>query len=306
MEANFEEKASRFNWNIVTRGLHGHPFLRERIHKKIRSLDRHLQRFPADAVHLLIELERHPRKEEHRAVLTLRLPSHILHAEKTAKSVIAALSNAARALLDELKSLKARLREEPQWKRKAKRRQLTFAAMPTEGKAVPQSSADVRDAFFKSHRRQLARFAERTAGRLRASGQPVASREIEDLLEEARDKFAAISRRQKLKGERAQLYRLVRDAVNRRDGNVRMTRPSTSLSEEPPVQSALLHAMDRTLAELPSFERDVFDLNYLEGFEAEEIAMITGKPLHRVREAIDAVENRIRQSLKREMTSEQR
>lgn len=50
MNTESDRKSSQFSWNIVTRGLHEHPFLRESIHSKIRALERHLQRFPPDAV----------------------------------------------------------------------------------------------------------------------------------------------------------------------------------------------------------------------------------------------------------------
>jgi ribosome-associated translation inhibitor RaiA/HSP20 family molecular chaperone IbpA len=175
-------KASQFSWNIVTRGLHGHPFLRQRIHSKSRALERHLQRFPPDAVHLLIEFERRPRKEEYRAVLMLRLPSHILHSDKSAKSVIAALSNSVKALLKELKSLKERLREEPQWKRKTRRKTVAFAPEPSENTGEPQGAAEIRDAFFESHRQWLMRFARRAANRARNQGHSIADPELVELV----------------------------------------------------------------------------------------------------------------------------
>jgi ribosome-associated translation inhibitor RaiA/DNA-directed RNA polymerase specialized sigma24 family protein len=300
MQTESDRKASQFGWNIVTRGLHGHPFLRQRIHSTIRALERHLQRFPPDAVHLLIELERHPRKEEHRAVLTLRLPSHILHADKSAKSVIAALSHAVKALLQELKSLKERLREEPQWKRKT-RKNLAFAPEPSERDTEPQSAAEIRDTFFERHRGSLMRFASRAANRARSRDDAFNDREITELVGEARDKLAALSGRNRLKNERAQLYRLVREVVARRAGGLQITRPPIAPSSPPEKsspQSDLLPAMDQALAALPSFEKEVFDLHYVEGFEADEIAMITRKQLGQVIEAIQAIDNQIRRSLR--------
>ncbi|HWP27086.1 MAG TPA: HPF/RaiA family ribosome-associated protein [Xanthobacteraceae bacterium] len=303
MTTDLKQKSGHFNWNIVTRRLHRHPLLRERIRSKIRALERHLQRFPSDAVHLLVELERHPRKEEHRAVLTLRLPSHILHADKSAKSVIAALSSAVKALLKELKALKERLREEPQWKRKARRKQPAFAPAPGEDELAPQSAADIRDAFFESHRPSLMRFARRAANRGRSRDNPVSEREIAELVGEAKDKLAAMSGRQKLTSERAQIYRLVREAVTQREGSSGSTRHSSwpsSAYEGSTAQSGLLSAMDRALAALPTFEQEVFDLHYVEGFEPDEIAMITRKSASQVKEAIRTIDNQIRRSLRSE------
>ena len=293
--------AKQFSWNMVTRGLHGHPFLRERIHSKIRTLERHLQRFPPDAVHLLFELERHPGKEEHRTVLTLRLPSHILHADKSAKSVISALSNAVKALLQELKSLKERLREEPQWKRKTSRKTLVFAREPSENTAEPQSAAEIRDAFFESHRQPLMRFARRAANRAR--NQAITDPKLAELVGEAKDKLAALSKRRKLTNDRAQLYRLVREAIAQRGSGSRKGHPPSALSSptgETSPKSGLLSAMDQVLATLSPFEQEVFDLHYVEGFETDEIAMITRKPESQVKDAIQAIENQIRVSLRSE------
>jgi ribosome-associated translation inhibitor RaiA/DNA-directed RNA polymerase specialized sigma24 family protein len=300
---NMKTETDKFSWNIVTRGLHGHPFLRENVHSKIRILERDLQRLPLDAVHLLIELERHPRKEEHRAVLTLRLPSHVLHADKMAKSVIAALSSAMKALLQELKSLKERLREEPQWKRKTRRKNLSFASAPSESGAMPQSAAESRDAFFENHRQPLMWFARRAANRARSQDESVTDRDLAELVGEAKDKLTALSKRPKLTSDRAQLYRLVREAIARREGNLRPARspgaPSPAAGDFSP-QTDLLPAMDRALASLASFEQEVFDLHYVEGFEADEIAMITRKPVGQIKEALQVIENQIRRSLRSE------
>jgi ribosomal subunit interface protein len=306
MTTNAGRKNSHYTWNIVTRGLHGHPLLRQKISSKIRTLERHLQRFPSDAVHLLIELERHPRKPEHRAVLTLRLPSHILHADKSAKSVIAALSNAVRALLKELTTLKQRLREEPQWKRKARRRQLSFAPAPTESDAAPQGATDIRNAFFESYRQPLMRFARRILSRARRHENSITDREIAEIVGEAKDKLAALSGRRVLASERARLYRLVRDVVARR-GGLRMTHSAAApapAADNLEAQSGLLPAIDQSLATLPKFEREVFDLYYVEGFEPDEIAMITRKPVSQVKQALQTIEDQIRRNLRSESVRE--
>lgn len=307
MRVDLGQTASHFSWNIVTRNMHGHPFLRERIHRTIRTLEHHhLQRFPPDAVHLLIELERHARKEEHRAVLTLRLPSHILHADKSAKSVISALSNAVKALLKGLKSLKERLREEPRLKRKTRRQKLSFASGPSEGGAMPQSAAEIRGTFFESHRGPLMRFARRAANRAR--NQAITDPKIAELVGEAKDKLPALSKRQKLTNDRAQLYRLVREAIARREGNLRPARslsaPSPAAGDSSPQTAGLLPAMDRALASLSSFEQEVFELHYVDGFEPDEIAIITRKPMGQVKQATQAIENQIRRTLRSEPVGE--
>lgn len=108
-------------WNLVTRNVHGHELLRKQIHQKINKLSRPLRRFPPGTVHLQVLLEKHPRRPEYLAGLTLRVPSNISRAEETGTDVTQALDKAVRPLLRELDSLKAELRREMVWKRKGRR-----------------------------------------------------------------------------------------------------------------------------------------------------------------------------------------
>src|SRR5439155_912766 len=99
-------------WNLVTKNLHGHELLRKKLHEKITRLEKHLKHFPPGTVHLQIVLERQARKPLHNAALTLRVPSNILHSEKSAPDVIKAFDDAIKSLLRELESFKAELRRE--------------------------------------------------------------------------------------------------------------------------------------------------------------------------------------------------
>jgi ribosomal subunit interface protein len=165
-------------WNLVTRNLHGHELLRKKIHQKITKLEKHLRRFPPDTVHLHIALERHPKKPLHTAALTLRLPSNILRAEKSAPDVIQAFDDAHKALMRELESLKAELRREPLWKRLARRaglhqlKAVGFAPGPQPEGEGPQNLGDVIRALLGAHHARLLRYVRRqlwhdiTAGEL--------------------------------------------------------------------------------------------------------------------------------------------
>ena len=75
----------RIPWNIVTKNLSPSDAripLEKKLQQKIAKFDRFLAHFPADAVHLQIVLEKHPRKDRYLASLTLRVPSDILQAKK--------------------------------------------------------------------------------------------------------------------------------------------------------------------------------------------------------------------------------
>ena len=106
-------------WNLVTKNLQVDGLLRKKLRQKINKLEKHLKHFPPDTVHLLVVLERQPKKPLHAAALTLRVPSNILHSEKSAPDVIKAFDDAVKALLRELESLKSDLRAETFWKRKS-------------------------------------------------------------------------------------------------------------------------------------------------------------------------------------------
>lgn len=70
-------------WNLVTKGIRPHGQLQKKLQQKINKLETHLEHFPQDAVHLQVNLQRHPKRVVFTAGLTLHLPSNILHAEKS-------------------------------------------------------------------------------------------------------------------------------------------------------------------------------------------------------------------------------
>lgn len=108
-------------WNLATKRMRPHDQLREKLEQKIRKLEAHLEHFPSDAVFLEVHLERHPRKTLFAAGLTLRLPSNVLRAEKSAEDPIPAFDQAVKALLREVAGLKSGLRREAEWKRVPRR-----------------------------------------------------------------------------------------------------------------------------------------------------------------------------------------
>ncbi len=119
-------------WNLVTKGMRPRAQLHEKLQDKVSKLEAHLEHFPADAVYLQVNLQRHPRKPLFQAALTLRLPSNVLRAEKEHTDPIPAFDTAVRALLRELAVLKAALRREKQWRRLVRRQAMnqSRAALP--------------------------------------------------------------------------------------------------------------------------------------------------------------------------------
>ncbi len=114
-------------WNLVAKGMRPHGQLRAKLQQKIQKLEVHLTHFPADAVHLQVNLEHMPKKELFGARLTLRLPSNVLHATKAAEDPVPAFDQAVKALLRELAVLKSALRHESAWVRAEKPAAMTPA-----------------------------------------------------------------------------------------------------------------------------------------------------------------------------------
>ncbi|MCL4789013.1 MAG: HPF/RaiA family ribosome-associated protein [Verrucomicrobia bacterium] len=161
------QNGQAFSWNLVAKNFCAHEQLRGRLRQKLTKLERHLQRFPVEAVHLHVALEKHPKKELFRAALVLRVPSNLLRSEKRAADPVPALDLATKSLLRQLSSFKSHLRREPLWKRKQRRAELhaakalRFAALPMANGAGPQNESDVVRALVERNHARLLRYVRR-------------------------------------------------------------------------------------------------------------------------------------------------
>src|SRR6266404_1174959 len=117
----------KLNWTLVAKRMRLHAQMKNKLQDKINKLEKHIEHFPADAVHLQVNLERHPKKLSFDAALTLWLPSNVLRAEKSGLDPIPAFGQAIKALLREVAVLKSALRREKQWQNPARRE---FLQMP--------------------------------------------------------------------------------------------------------------------------------------------------------------------------------
>ena len=77
-------------WNLTTKNMRPHAQLQSKLQQKIIKVETHLDHFPEDAVQLHVTLERHPKRMWFDAALTLRLPSNILRAQKSAADPVPA------------------------------------------------------------------------------------------------------------------------------------------------------------------------------------------------------------------------
>lgn len=168
--------APSFSWNIVTKNFHAHEQLQVKFRQKITKLQRYLQHFPPDAVHLQIAMDRHARKPIFTAALTLRLPSNILHSRKAAPDPVKAFDHGVAALLRELESLKSDLRGDAAWRSKPRRHELkavkaaAFALVPLPPGTGPQDLQDLVSELLRKHYRRLLRHARRRLRHDRLNG----------------------------------------------------------------------------------------------------------------------------------------
>jgi RNA polymerase sigma factor (sigma-70 family) len=163
-------------WNLVSKHIRPHDQLQAKIRQKISKLEEHLQHFPPDAVHLLVSVEAHPKREAFTVSLTLRLPSNILRSEKEAKGdPIPAFDKAVRALLRELADFKAELRHEDDWQRLGRRRKLRqakparFTSAPQAG--GPRSLSETLAQMIKRYHGQLLYHVQRQLHRDQVDGE---------------------------------------------------------------------------------------------------------------------------------------
>ena len=109
-------------WNLVTKGMRPHAQLQTKLEQKIAKLETHLEHFPSDAVHLQVNLERHPKRAWFATALTLRLPSNILESRKSGADPVPVFDQAVRTLLREVAGLKSDLQHRSDWERVARRK----------------------------------------------------------------------------------------------------------------------------------------------------------------------------------------
>ncbi len=339
------------SWNLITKRVSPRQQLLSKIHQKISKLETHLQHFPPDAVHLLVSLERHPKRQHFTVALTLRLPSNILHTHKAAVDPITAFDKAVAALLRELGSLKAELRREQDWKPAARRELVPvdnafrFAAEPhPEG---PQSLADTLATMIQRYYGRLLYHVQRQLSRAHLSGLvPKGAITAEAAVDEVvRQALADPEAKPPELSYRLWLFDLLRQELARRYRQLRVEgQESVPLDETQPVadeaeivegydaenplgiieenlepttarlsdlvadrrtespdaiamEHDLVHYLHEVTASWPVKERAVFELHFLEGFEADEIAMLENLTVTEASDLITGVQARLRQVL---------
>lgn len=304
------------SWNIATKEISLGITLRNRVRRLIAKLEKHLQSFPPDVVHLQIVIEKQKRKELFTTALTLYLPAGVLRTEQTKKDALESVNDAVRALLRELEKLKSKLRREPLWKRVARRAELhdskaRFAALPS-----PQLVGDESESI----RSLLERFYPRLLGYIKRH---IRRAELEDevlrgalnpqgVLNSVAEKALLLTLKKARAGEGMQdclllLYMLAAQELRKRAAAIRREatvqgggttrRAGPRLTETPDqivLRKELLATMQTAIGHWPKNEHELFDLYFIEGFEPDEIAMIQARPLAQVEKDLQVMQAKFR------------
>ncbi|HXG20718.1 MAG TPA: sigma-70 family RNA polymerase sigma factor [Methylomirabilota bacterium] len=341
-----------FPWNIVLKDAELTAAAQQQLRRKLAPLARLLQGFPPDAVHLQIVVERLLRPPRFRAALTLRVPSHIVHGEKTAPDLFSAVTRALAVLQREVQSLKARLAQSPLWKRKQSRAQLRqakavgFAPAPLAAGVGPQTLRDIVSTFLQQQYGRLLHHVQRHVRHDELSGElPQGAIDPRSVVDEvALHVLAAPQQKPEMMGWLVWIYHLIHEELRRRRRRIRrqaaeevrgedssvvannaaalagdFEQPLTFVQAalEPPeaepaelepeaatdspeqtvTAKELLEHLQQAIQTWPQQEREVFELYFVEGFEPDDIAMITGKPPQKIRAVITTLQDRLRQEL---------
>jgi ribosomal subunit interface protein len=76
-----------------------------------------------------------------------------------------------------------------------------------------------------------------------------------------------------------------------------ISNPEAVPPDELVEEKELLEQLQDAVQNWPRLERDVFELYFVQGFEAEEIAQVTGQPLKKVKDTIAIVQSRLRHEM---------
>jgi ribosomal subunit interface protein len=227
------------SWNIVNRNISPGLTAKEKLTRKITRMAKHLVHFPPQSLHLQVVLEKLEKKHSFTVRMTLRLPSNILHAEKSHEHLLSAIDSTAAALETEVKSLKAALCSDYRWKRPASRARLVEEALlfsePMETGTGPQTDADVVSDLLLALDEQLVAHARRELRMAELCGElPRGTLEARDVVDEvARVCLAQPAKKPKTLTWEQWFYQLIRQELDRQ---LRMYTEERSSRIEPPPQ----------------------------------------------------------------------
>jgi ribosome-associated translation inhibitor RaiA len=92
----------KLSWSLFTKNIRPHSQLRLKLQQKVSKLEKYLEEYPPDEVHLKVNLERHPKKYWFTASLALKLPNRTIRCAKFSDDPLPAFEQGVRALVRDL------------------------------------------------------------------------------------------------------------------------------------------------------------------------------------------------------------
>lgn len=300
---------------IVTRNIRLSESQRRELAHEVVTLGPRAEWFHSVDGALEILLEQNPRKQFETARLTLRVPGRMFRSEASAENFRQAVADALQSLRHRWETLAA---HKAQAQKPANEKGGRWEVPDVDEEDLEKRRREIRDLFSENYRR-LVRHVRRDIHFDELAGTlPKGALDSRDVVDEA-------VRLAETQGDRKPagmtwpvwFFRLVHDELNRQRRSLRQEAAGEIPTEEPATLPELTHLEDtapgpdvlppdelltgKRLEELegavrawPPPEREVFELHFVEGFSAQDIALITDEPLELIRRGISAVRHRLR------------
>jgi RNA polymerase sigma factor (sigma-70 family) len=288
------------------------PDLEKIINQQVEKLDRYLQVFRPELVHLKGVVEENSAREGIVVSLNLRLPSGQMAAREKASAAITGVKAAFEDLTEQLKKHKEMLRNQHKWLHRRVPERAVAGTVPFEQtmaavKPETVSAGDI-SSYVDVNLPRLKRFIQRELENRKREGQRLPGQlAADDVLSEA---IADALGEQHDKPERIKLepwlYRLAKQAIGRLSaedrGERRMARDDAvpdlaDTPEELAARSELISLVETTLGAAGRDERETFILYTIEGFTLEEIADIANHSVEEVRTFIRKAREHLQRTL---------
>jgi RNA polymerase sigma-70 factor, ECF subfamily len=286
--------------------------LEKLINRQVQKLDRYLQVFRPELVHLKGIIEENPAHEGVVVSLNLRLPSGQMAAHESA-TAIAAIKAAFDELTGQLKKHKELLRNHHKFGRRRGPERAGAGTVPFEQtlaavKPETISASDIAN-YIDVNLPRLKRLIQRELDFREREGQiPPGQIAVDDVVGEA---IAEALSEQHDKPERMKLepwlYRLAKQAIgrlgseNRDEGSLTtgdgIPDSDADNPEELAARRELISLVEITLRDAGRNEREAFILYTIEGFTLEEIADITNRSSEEVRASIRKAREHLQRAL---------
>ena len=313
------------NLKVHTRNFERFPAFDKVIERQTRKIRKLLPTFPSDALSLNVTVEKLARGRQFRASLVLGMPQRTFRVEEIESNPTSGILRAYAELLRRVKKFKSQLNREKFW-----RRQATLPDQPPPLRtAVATPDADLNLERVENYiRREL--FHQIALEKL-----PPGIIQPQALLEEV---FLQVHEQSRPENQSSEQwgYQIARQAVRERVQELNQSRGDAHLGEVVPRLSTwddeelnfyqpdeVLHLEDllddkrsttpekllqleetevqiqHAIARLPDSIRESFVLFALEGFNSDEVAMITGQTSQEVLQHVERARGKLQEELDR-------